>query len=250
MGQTRQEVDRRRDAEPLHWAELAGSRAEIRSFSEALLRPGLSLIAEHKRSSPSAGVIREDLPLEEVVTAYERGGAAALSILTEGLNFDGSLDDLKAARAVSSLPLLRKDFVIDEYQVLEAYAAGADAVLLIVAALHPSELAELYEWVLMCGLAALVEVHDRRELGVAIDLGARVIGINNRDLTTLEVDLRRGLELVSAVPDGVIKVAESGFRTPDELKELEAAGFDAVLMGEALMRSGDIEAAVRALTGR
>jgi indole-3-glycerol phosphate synthase len=242
---TRQEVEERKRRRPL---DRAGPRSDIRDFAGALARPGLSLIAEHKRRSPSAGAIREDRSLSEVVRAYERGGAAALSILTEGPNFGGGLEDLAAARAASSLPLLRKDFIVDPYQVLEAQATGADAVLLIVAALRPDELAALHEQVLSCGLTALVEAHDEREMAAALEVGARVIGINNRDLTTLEVDLRRGLDLVTAAPEGVIRVAESGFSTREELTELEAAGFDAVLMGEALMRSGDIEAACLALT--
>ena len=239
----------RRRVQPLDWPELAGSRSEIRSFSDALAAPGLSLIAEHKRRSPSAGVIREDQSLPEIVTAFQRGGAAALSILTERPNFGGDLGDLKAARKASSLPLLRKDFVIDEYQVVEAYTAGADAVLLIVAALPVPELTMLHEQVLACGLTPLVEVHDERELGVAVDLGARVIGINNRDLATLQVDTRRTFELLPQMPAGTLTVAESGFSTPDELSELARAGVDAVLIGEALMRSADIEEAVRALTG-
>jgi indole-3-glycerol phosphate synthase len=250
VAQARVEVQRRRQARPLVWPELIGTRFDVRSFSDALARPGLSLIAEHKRRSPSAGSIREDRSLSAVVGAYERGGAAALSILTEGPNFAGTLDDLRAAREVSSLPLLRKDFVIDEYQVLESYADGADAVLLIVAALEASELAALHEQVVTCGLTALVEVHDGHELGVAVDLGARVIGINNRDLGTLQVDTRRTFELLPELPDDVLTVAESGFSTAEELRELEAAGLDAVLMGEALMRADDIEAAVRALTAR
>ena len=246
---TRQEVEQRKRQRPLEWPEVIGTRAEIRPFSDALARPGLSLIAEHKRRSPSAGAIREDLSLQDVVVAYERGGAAALSILTEGQSFGGGLDDLASARAVSSLPLLRKDFIVDSYQVLEAFVAGADAILLIVAALAQSELAALYEQALTCGLAVLVEVHDFRELGVAADLGARIIGINNRDLTTLEVDTRRAFDLLPDVPAGAITVAESGFSRPEELAELAAAGVDAVLIGEALMRSPDIEAATRALTG-
>ena len=246
---TRQEVEQRREARPLVWPELLGTRAEIRSFSDALAKPGLSLIAEHKRRSPSAGAIREDRSLEEVVQAYERGGASALSILTEGPHFGGQLEDLTAARAASSLPLLRKDFVVDSYQVLEAFVAGADAVLLIVAALTPADLAGLYEQVLACGLTALVEVHDRHELGVAADLGARVIGINNRDLATLAVDTCRTFELLADVPAGAITVSESGFSRPAELAELVAAGIDAVLVGEALMGAGDIESACRTLLG-
>ena len=242
---TRDEVARRRREAPPPDPAGAGPR---RAFAAALERPGLSLIAEHKRSSPSAGVIREDLALEDVVGAYERGGAAALSVLTEGPSFGGSLEDLRAARAASGLPILRKDFIVDPYQVHEALAGGADAILLIVAALDARELAELHALAAELGLAVLVEVHDERELEVAASAGARLIGINNRDLTTLEVDTRRTFELRDRVPDGVLVVAESGFRSRAELDELERAGVDAVLIGEALMRSTDVEAAVRALT--
>ena len=160
----------------------------MRPFADALAKPGLSLIAEHKRRSPSAGVIRDGLALEDVVTAYERAGAAALSILTEERSFGGSLDDLRAARAASALPILRKDFIVDPYQVHESLAAGADAILLIVAALAESTLAELHALARELGLAALVEVHDRDELAAAVAIGAEIIGINNRDLTTLKVD--------------------------------------------------------------
>ena len=225
IASTREELARRRDRVPE--AELereaAGRAGELRPFAEALARPGLSVIAEHKRRSPSAGVIRADLRLEDVVGAYERGGAAALSVLTEGPSFGGSLDDLRAARATSALPILRKDFVVDAYQLHEALAAGADAILLIVAALEQSELER------------------------AAALGARLIGINNRDLTTLRVDIRRTFELLPGVPDGATVVAESGLRTAADLSELEDAGVDAVLIGEALMRSADIEAACRTL---
>ncbi|HET7050298.1 MAG TPA: indole-3-glycerol phosphate synthase TrpC [Solirubrobacteraceae bacterium] len=249
IASTREEVARRRDRVPDSELERqAALRAgELRPFADALARPGLSVIAEHKRRSPSAGVIRADLRLEEVVGCYERGGAAALSILTEGPSFGGSLDDLRAARAASELPILRKDFVVDAYQLHEALAAGADAILLIVAALNPTELGRLHETAVSLGLAALVEVHDERELERAAALGARLIGINNRDLTTLQVDIRRTFELLPAVPAGATVVAESGLRTARDLAELDDAGVDAVLIGEALMRSGDIEAACRAL---
>jgi indole-3-glycerol phosphate synthase len=219
-----------------------------RPFADVLRRPGLSLIAEHKRRSPSAGEIRRDLALEEVVSAYERGGAAALSVLTEGPNFGGSLEDLGAAHAASSLPILRKDFIVDPYQLLEALRWCADAVLLIVAALPPDELRQLHEQATELGLAVLVEVHDEREMEVAADVGAQLIGINNRDLTTLRVDPRRTFELGPAAPEGAVVVAESGFSRREQLEELAAAGIDAVLMGEALMRAADIEAACRALT--
>ena len=216
----------------------------------ALAAPGLSVIAEHKRSSPSAGRIRVDLALEDVVRAYERGGAAAVSVLTEESRFGGSLDDLRAARAAVGLPILRKDFVVEEYQVHEALAAGADAVLLIVAA-FPSDterLAALKALAARLGLEVLMEVHDRSELEVALALEARIVGINNRNLATLQVDLRTTYELLPEIPEATIKVAESGFASRDQLDELAAAGVDAVLIGEALMRAADIERATRTLT--
>ncbi|MGO9888543.1 MAG: indole-3-glycerol phosphate synthase TrpC [Solirubrobacteraceae bacterium] len=252
---TREEVARRREAVPPASLEEAGAarRAEdepMRGFAEALARPGLSVIAEHKRRSPSAGLIREDLALEDVVRAYERGGAAALSILTEGPSFGGSLDDLRAARAAAGLPLLRKDFIVDPYQVRESFAAGADAILLIVAALPAGELAALHSEALSLGLSVLVEVHDAAELELALGLGARVIGINNRDLKTLEVDTARTFELLPRVAGRALVVSESGFSCPTQLEELARAGVDGVLIGEALMRSPDVEAACRQLALR
>ena len=245
IARTRDEVARRRRELPL----AAPAEPEPRRpFAAALQRPGLSLIAEHKRSSPSAGVIREDLALEDVVTAFGRGGAAALSILTEGPSFGGSLDDLRRARAATDLPVLRKDFIVDRYQVVESLAAGADAVLLIVAALDDDTLRELHELAAELGLAALVEVHDAAELDRALAAEARIVGVNNRDLTTLEVDVNRTFELRELVPEGVTVVAESGLRDRAQLDRLGAAGVDAVLIGEALMRSADIEAEVRALS--
>jgi indole-3-glycerol phosphate synthase len=238
----------RADVERRRHGTLPARGCDVRDFLITLKAPGTSLIAEHKRRSPSAGPIREDLNLEGVVAAYERGGAAALSVLTEGPNFGGSLDDLRRARAVSSLPILRKDFIVDPYQVHESFAAGADAILLIVAALSDVELSQLHEEARALGLAALVEVHDPDELDRALAAGARLIGINNRDLTTLEVDIDRTFELRERVPAGMPVVAESGFSRRGQLDALEAAGVDAVLIGEALMRSPDIEAAVRGLT--
>jgi indole-3-glycerol phosphate synthase len=243
---TRAEVERRKREVPL--TADADPAAPRRPFADALRRPGLSLIAEHKRSSPSAGVIRDDLNLEDVVGAYERGGAAALSVLTEGPSFGGALEDIGAARAATGLPILRKDFIVDPYQLREAAAAGADAVLLIVAALDDDELVALKQLAGDLGLVTLVEVHDERELERAAAAGAELIGINNRNLVTLEVDTRRTFELLDRVPEGVTVVAESGFRERSQLDELEAAGVDGVLIGEALMRSASIEAAVRALT--
>jgi indole-3-glycerol phosphate synthase len=256
LDSTRSAVARRRAALPLTALQadaerIAAARAagSPRPFAAALGRPGLSIIAEHKRRSPSAGLIREGVALADVVGAYERAGAAALSILTEEANFAGSLDDLSAARVATGLPILRKDFVVDPYQVPEALAAGADAILLIVAALDPAALAELSAAADALGLDTLVEVHDAAELEIAAAMGARIIGINNRDLTTLEVDTERTFGLLPAIPDGTLVVAESGFRTRAQLERLDAAGVDAVLVGEALMRAPDIEAACRALTG-
>ncbi len=244
VARTRTEVERRKRESP---PPAVADTPTRRPFLEALRRPGLSLIAEHKRSSPSAGAIRADLRLADVVRAYERGGAAALSVLTEGPSFGGSLEDLQAARAASDLPILRKDFIVDPWQVSES-SAGADAILLIVAALDERQLRELYASANEQRLAVLVEVHDERELDRALAIGPEVVGINNRDLTTLEVDTRRTFQLLSRVDRHVLVVAESGFRTRAELQELEAAGVDAVLIGEALMRAADIEAATRRLT--
>lgn len=243
--QTREEVARRRAAVP---QPQPGATGERRGFAQALSGPGIAVIAEYKRRSPSAGAIREDVSVEEVVAAYERGGAAALSVLTEGPNFGGALEDLQRARTASSLPILRKDFTVDGYQLHEALAAGADAVLLIVAALEPLQLRQLHDQAQAMGLAVLVEAHDEREVEAALQTGARLVGINSRDLGTLEVDIGRAFELVGRVPDGVLRVAESGFSSREQLGELQDAGFDAVLMGEALMRAGDIEATCRALT--
>jgi indole-3-glycerol phosphate synthase len=247
--ETRDEVERRREIVTLAQLEAAlGERPEPRPFQEALTRPGISLIAEHKRRSPSAGVIREGAELGEVVQAYERGGAAAVSILTEPFHFDGSLEDLRAARAATNLPVLRKDFIVDRYQLYESAAAGADAILLIVAALEPESLGELQREAWDLDLDVLVEVHDDDELETALELEAEVIGINNRDLSDFSVDIERTYELLSDVPTGKTVVSESGFSTREQLDDLDRVGVDAVLIGETLMRAPDIEAACRELT--
>jgi indole-3-glycerol phosphate synthase len=247
---TRDEVGRRRQSVPLSKLEaVIAQRPEGRPFEEALLRPGISVIAEHKRRSPSAGAIREGATVEEIVLAYERGGAAALSILTEPFHFGGSLDDLRAARAITGLPVLRKDFMVDPYQLYEAAAAGADAILLIVAALEPEPLYELLQEARALDLDALVEVHDESELEVALDVEADILGINNRDLLDFSVDIERTYELLSDIPAGKTVVSESGFSTRDELDELERVGVDAVLIGETLMRADDVEEACRRLSG-
>jgi indole-3-glycerol phosphate synthase len=247
---TRDEVSRRRGSVPLARLEAAiAERPEGRPFSEALLRPGISLIAEHKRRSPSAGMIREGTTVDEIVCAYERGGAAALSILTEPFHFGGSLDDLRSARAVTALPVLRKDFIVDPYQLYESAAAGADAILLIVAALEPDALYELLTEARNLDLDALVEIHDERELEIALDVEADVLGINNRDLGDFSVDIERTYDLLADVPAGKTVVSESGFSTRDQLDELDRVGVDAVLIGETLMRAPDVEEATLRLSG-
>jgi indole-3-glycerol phosphate synthase len=248
---TLEDVERRRSSVPLSELESAAAqRPEGRPFTEALQRPGISLIAEHKRRSPSAGEIRSGVTVTEIVEAYERGGATALSILTEGPHFGGTLDDLREARAASVLPILRKDFIVDPYQVYESAAVGADAVLLIVAALHAEDIAVLHREARALDLDVVVEVHDEPELECALEVvDADVIGINNRDLTDFSVDLDRTFELLEDVPAGKTVVSESGIHSRDQLDELERVGVDAVLVGEGLMRAADVEAAVRALTG-
>ncbi len=247
---TRQDVERRREATPLSALEVElAARPAPRPFMEALVRPGISVIAEHKRRSPSAGDIRVGATVTEIVQAYERGGAAALSVLTEGPNFGGTLDDLREARAAVALPVLRKDFIIDAYQLYESAVAGADAVLLIVAALPAPQLAALHEEARALDLDVLVEVHDESELETALEVDADVIGINNRNLGDFSVDVERTFSLLSDVPAGKTVVSESGFRSREELEALEQVGVDAVLVGESLMRAPDVEAACLELAG-
>src|SRR3954471_20732686 len=209
-----------------------------RPFAEALSRPGTSVIAEYKRRSPSAGAIREGASVTDVVRAYERGGAAAVSVLTEEDHFGGSLEDLRAARAVTDLPLLRKDFTIDPYQVYEAKVYGADAVLLVVGALSDSLLGSLYGIARQLELDAIVEVHDEEELERALEVAdADVIGINNRNLVDFSVSLDVTYELLTDVPAGKTVVSESGIMTRADVEELERVGVDAVLVGEAVARA-------------
>jgi indole-3-glycerol phosphate synthase len=248
----RAQVDRRREQVSLEELERAISvRRDSRPFNEALAAPGISVIAEYKRRSPSVGDLpRGADPIEDIVRAYERGGAAALSILTESDHFGGSIADLRAARAVTDLPILRKDFTVDRYQLYEAAAVQADAVLLIVAALEPGELERLHGQARELDLDVLVEVHDREELEVALErLDADVIGINNRDLTDFTVDVDRTFELLADVPAGKTVVSESGISSRAQIEDLEEVGVDAVLVGEVLMRSDDPEAACRELAG-
>lgn len=205
------------------------------------------MIAEFKRGSPSAGPINPAADVAAVVGAYERGGAAAISVLTDEPNFHGSLADLEAARAASALPILRKDFTVDPYQLWEASVAGADAVLLIVAALADEDLRLLWDEAADLDLDCVVEVHDETDLERALELDPDVIGINNRNLSDLSVDPRTTPELITDVPAGITVVAESGYTDQAQVEELERIGVDAVLIGELLMRASDPEAAVSSL---
>jgi len=245
---TRRELARRKQQKPIETLRRAPGD-EPRGFAAALRADGLSVIAEIKRRSPSAGTIREAVEPAAQARLYESGGAAALSVLTDGPHFGGALDDLRAARAATRLPVLRKDFILDAYQVHEAHAAGADAVLLIVRALPQERLRELLRCCEALGLDALVEVHDAAEIDAALEAGARVVGVNNRDLTTFEVHIERCIELIERIPAGVVRVAESGIATPGDAARIRAAGYDAVLVGEALMRADDPAGLIAGMKG-
>jgi indole-3-glycerol phosphate synthase len=250
LAETRVEVQRRKREAPLQsWPGVAGEADPGGGrFRDALLGAGIGVIAEFKRRSPSAGALADEPDLLEVLSAYASGGAVAISVLTEGPNFGGTLADLRAARAACRLPLLRKDFILDPYQLHEARAAGADAVLLIVAALESRELTSLHRLARSMGLDVLVEVHDRSELHRALDLGAEIVGINNRDLRDFSVDIERTERLIDEIPPAVVVVSESGIATPEQLERLQARGVHAALVGESLMRSPDAAAALAKLT--
>jgi len=228
--------------------ERLAERDQDRPFREALARPGMSLICEFKRRSPSAGPIAPERDLAAQVVAYEAGGAAALSILTDRSHFDGGLEDLRLARESSSLPILRKDFIVDPYQLTESAAAGADAVLLIATVLRDSRLGEFQAEAAGLDLDCLIEVHDEDDLVRALETGAEVIGINNRNLDTGEVDVATTYELLTDVPTGKTVVSESGISRREQLAELERIGVDGALIGESLMKAGDPESLVREFT--
>jgi len=209
----------------------------------------VALIAEVKKASPSAGVIRADFDPVAIARAYERSGAACISVLTDRPFFQGDPSYLSRVREAVDLPLLRKDFILDPVQVAEARALGADACLLIVAALEPPALADLMAAVGALGMDALVEVHNEEELNAALDAGADLVGINNRDLRTFEVSLEVSERLAPMLPDSAVTVAESGIKTRADVERLKACGIDAILVGETLMRAEDIESAARALLG-
>lgn len=247
---TRRGLDTRR-ARASYGELVKRAQARVRqprcAFREALRQPGVNIIAECKRRSPSRGVLCAQYDPVALATAYERAGAAAVSVLTEPTFFDGSIDDLQHVAAHVSLPLLRKDFIVDEYQIIEARAAGADAVLLIVGALDDEDLAGLHAAARAQRLDVLVEVHDADELDRALAAGAEIVGVNNRNLRTLEVDTSVSGDLIQRIPGGVTAVSESGFRSPEELAALRRAGYHAFLIGERLMTSLDPGAVLTAL---
>ncbi len=250
LSKRQERLEAARRERPLQMVRSAAlSSPAPRDFRAALDGPAPRIIAEIKRRSPSRGVLRPDLDVPALARAYTAGGAAALSVLTEVDHFDGSLGHLAASRAATTLPLLRKDFITDAYQVYEARAAGADAVLLIVAALVPTHLGDLAGLAHELGLAALVETHDEREVETAVSTGARIVGINNRDLRTLEVSLDTTLRLAPLVPPDRIVVSESGIHGPRDLGRLAAAGVRVYLVGEHLMLQTDVAAALRQLCG-
>lgn len=245
----RTEVERLSATSSELW-DRARASPPARGFEEALRRSDVALIAEVKRRSPGAGDIRPGLDPGALATRYRRGGAAAVSVLTDGPWFGGHLDDLRAVRSQVDLPVLRKDFTLVPDQVAEARAAGADAVLLIVRILEPRVLRELLGVTDELGLAALVEVHDDAELQTALEAGARIVGINNRDLATFRSDLSTTLDLLPGIPEDVVVVSESGIRDGVDVARLGSAGAHAILVGESLLRAEDPEEAARGLTGR
>jgi indole-3-glycerol phosphate synthase len=247
LGESAAETRRRRTLISRSDLERKAARYTPLDFGAALRRRGLAVIAEMKQRTPSMGVLTEDYRPQELAQAYTRGGAAALSVLTQEGSFGGSLAHLEAVRAHTTLPILRKDFVTEPYQVLEARAAGADAVLLIVAALEPTQLDSLLAAVRKRGMAALVEVHDEDEAEAAVGAGAALVGVNHRDLRTFRVDLGLTERLRKTVPADVVLVAESGIHGAADARRMREAGADAILVGELLMRAADPAAAVAEL---
>jgi indole-3-glycerol phosphate synthase len=248
LAETRRTVARAKESRPATAVEAAAAAAPPpRGFARALRAGDLAVIAEFKRRSPSAGWIREHADPAEIARSYAAAGAAALSVLTDEPFFGGALADLSRARGAVALPVLRKDFVVDRYQVAEARAAGADAILLIVAALGDAELSALLQEAERWALDVLVEAHDANEVQRALAAGARVVGINHRDLHTFQMDMTLALRLREQIPSSCVVVAESGIRTADDVQRMRNAGVDAILVGESLMRAPDPGVALRAL---
>ena len=248
VAEARAEVERRRAAMPeAHLERLAAALPSPRKFAPALVGDRLAVIAEAKAMTPLMGVLAEDYSVGRLAATYTSAGAAALSILCQETSFGGRPEHLAEARAVTDLPILRKDFVVTEHQVLEARAYGADGVLLIVAALEPERLRELLELARGLGMEALVEVHTEAEVAVALEAGAAIVGVNHRDLTTFEVDVGLTQRLRPRIPPEVVLVAESGIHSAADARRVRQAGADAVLVGEAVMRAPDPAAKLREL---
>ena len=239
--------DDRRDLDEL--VRQAGALPAPRDFAAALKGSGIACIAEIKRRSPSAGDLGLDLQPDLVAKEYVAGGASCLSVLTDEQYFGGSVEDLQVARDASDLPVLRKDFTVSELDIVDARIMGADAVLLIAAALSDEELARFHTRASVLGLAALVEVHSAEELERALHAGALLVGVNQRDLRTFTVDQDRARDLAARIPADIVAVAESGIRDADDARRLADAGYDAILVGETLVRATDRTAALRALVG-
>jgi indole-3-glycerol phosphate synthase len=241
----------KRDFEELKRFAIAGREsAGHYALREKLQRNQVNIIAEFKRASPSKGVINDKIEVAEIAKQYEKGGACAISVLTEEDRFKGSLEDLRAVREAVNLPILRKDFIFDEFQIYEAAEAGADVILLIAAMLDDEVLINLHRLAEQeLGLDALVEVHTLEELERAKKIGARLIGVNNRDLHSFEVSLDVSRELIKHAPEDALMIAESGLQTREDLQELRQLGFDGFLIGETLMKSGNTEAKLKELIG-
>ena len=251
VGQAREQTARSRARlDDRELSRLVERQSPPRDFAAALRRPGrLALIAEMKRRTPSMGLLAEDYRPAELASTYAAAGADCVSVLTHEEGFGGSLEHLAEARAASGLPVLRKDFIVEERQVVEARALGADAVLLIVSALNPAELRALIDAAAGLGMTALVEIHGPEEATIAVAAGARVIGVNNRDLRTFQVNLQLAEQLRPLIPPEIRFVAESGIHTADDAARMRAAGADAILVGEAIMRAADKPSKIRELTG-
>jgi indole-3-glycerol phosphate synthase len=217
-------------------ARLDGA-SKPRGFADALAKPGLRLIAEVKKASPSVGLIRDDFDPVAIATSYEQNGAACLSVLTDEVGFQGTLEHLIAVREAVSIPILRKDFILDHYQVVEARAAGADCILLIAECLDQPTLKTLFESATSLGMDVLIELYEPQNLARVLEVGPRLVGINNRDLRTFETRLEHTLDLLEQIPDGVTLISESGIKTKDDIDRLRDAGVGGVLIGETLMRS-------------
>ena len=248
VAEARQETADRRALVSLEHLEQAAASHTPRDFVAALRRPGLSVIAEMKQRTPSMGVLVEDYKPGDLARTYTRGGAAAISVLTHQAGFGGRPDHIREVRDNTKLPILRKDFITDAYQVVEAKAVGADAVLLIVAALDMQGLGDLLDEVRKHGLTALVEVHNEQEADMALLAGADVIGVNHRDLRTFKVNLGLTEQLRKVIPANVLMVAESGIHTREDARRMAEAGADAILVGEALMRADDPAERIRELS--